>query len=507
MLRKLTLCAIFLLPLSTLGQENVTPIASQSNTVPVYRAMVVDRTIVAISYRNRGGSTRIDFNGTNLSPKAEGSAEVQSKKGDISIEAEFKHLPPAVTFGSEYMTYVLWAISPEGRPANLGELLLDDGGEGKLHVTSNLQAFGLIVTAEPYFAVTQPSDVVVLENTLTNKTQGTIEQVNAKYELLQRGEYIQSRTSSDASALTIDKNVPIELLEAQNAVRIAEWSGAAKYAADSLNKAKTDLQNAEQFQESHGDRKTIVTAAREAAQTAEDARSITVKKLVAEEQAQQAAQTNEAQNQAARANQEKSAAQVQATQAKAQAAQAEAQATQAQAQTAQAQVEAQDAQARAHQAENEKAAIRAKLLQQLNAILQTRDTPRGLVVNMQDILFESGQYKLKPDARVALAKIAGVLLAYPGVTIEIDGYTDNRGSEQTNETLSDKRAEAVEDFLRTQSVPDGSVSARGLGAANPIATNDTPIGRQLNRRVELVLSGDVIGTPVSASTQNGGANR
>ena len=500
MLRKLILCTIFLLPMSVLGQENVPPSGSQSNTVPVYRAMVVDRTIVAISYRNRGDSTKIDFNGTDLSPKAEGSAEVQSKKGDISIEAEFKHLPPAVTFGAEYMTYVLWAISPEGRPANLGELLLDDDGGGKLRVTSNLQAFGLIVTAEPYFAVTQPSDVVVLENTLTNKTQGTIEQVNAKYELLQRGEYIHSRTSSDVSALTMDKKVPIELLEAQNAVRIAEWAGAAQYASDSLSKAKTELQNAEQFQESHGDRKNIVTTAREAAQTAEDARSITVKKLEAEAQAQQAAQTSEAQNQAARASQEKSAAQAQAAQAQAQAAQAQAQRTQAQS-------EAQDAQARANQAESEKSAMRAKLLQQLNAILQTRDTPRGLVVNMQDILFESGQYKLKPDARVALAKIAGVLLAYPGVTIEIDGYTDNKGTEQANETLSDKRAEAVEDFLRTQGVPDGSVSARGLGEANPIATNDTPIGRQLNRRVELVLSGEVIGTPVSASTQNGGANR
>ncbi len=509
MIRRLALCSILLFPFGTFAQSSMPPAddATQNNTVSIYRASVVDRTIAAISYRDRGGSTKLDFRGTDLSPKADGSAEVQSKKGDIDIRAEFKHLQPAVTFGPEYLTYVLWAISPEGRPANLGEVLLNDDGDGKLNVTSNLQSFGLIVTAEPYFAVTQPSNVVVLENTVTKDTNGTIEQVTAKYELLQRGQYTQNVTSSAVSPLINEKKVPLELLEAQNAVRIAEWAGAAQYASDSLDKARLDLRNAEQFQESHGDKKSIVTMAREAAQTAEDARSITVKKLVAQEQAQQAQQTSEAQAQAAQADAEKSQAQAAQEQAQAAQQQAQAESMQAQAQTRQAETEAQDAQQRANQAESDKAAMRARLLQQLNAILQTRDTPRGLVVSMQDILFETGQYKLKPDAREALAKISGVLLAYPGLNIEIDGYTDNVGSEQANETLSDKRAEAVEDFLRTQGVSPGSLSAQGLGESNPVATNDTPIGRQLNRRVELVLSGDAIGAPISASAPDASGNQ
>jgi outer membrane protein OmpA-like peptidoglycan-associated protein len=480
--------------------------APQNDNVPIFRVTVVDRTIASISYRNRGGSTKLEFQGTGLAPNSGGSAEAKSEKGAIDVEAEFKHLPAATSFGPEYLTYVLWAISPEGRPVNLGEVLVDDDGNGKLAVTSALQAFGMVVTAEPYFSVSQPSDLVVLENVVTPDTNGTIEQINAKYELLERGEYTQNLSSTQVQPLVMDKRIPLELFEARNAVRIAEWTGAAQYAGDTLDKAKTDLQNAEQFQVSKGDRKSIVTMSREAVQTAEDARTITVKKEQAQQQAQQrqeqAAQTDQARADAQQANQEKMQAQA-ATE------QAQTQAEVAQTQAQQARSEAQDARERAARAENDKAAMRARLLAQLNAVLQTRDTVRGLVVNMQDILFESGQYRLKPGAREALAKISGILLAYPGLTVEIDGYTDNIGSSQANEALSERRARAVQEFLVKQGVPPNSVSAQGLGDVNPTATNDTPIGRQLNRRVELVLSGEVIGTPVSAraQTSNGQMSR
>jgi outer membrane protein OmpA-like peptidoglycan-associated protein len=466
-------------------------------TVPIYRVRVVGRTIKAINYRVRSAPTKVDFRGTSLMPQATGSAEVQSKQGAIKIDAEMKHLQPATKFGPEYLTYVLWAISPEGRPLNLGEVLLDNAGNSKLDVTSDLQSFGLIVTAEPYFAVTQPSDVVVMENFVTRKTNGTVEEVDAKYELLERGQYTLNVTPSELRPMMVDRSTPLELYEAQNAVRIAKWAGADQYAADTFAKAQLDLQNAEGFWESKKDRKDLITAAREAVQNAEDARIITIKKMLAEQQEQttQAAEAAQAQAQQAQAQAER-AAQAKAQAEAAQAA-AQQQQQQAQAEAAQAQDQAEQAREQAAQAEKEKLAMRAKLLQQLNTILQTRDTARGLVVNMSDILFESGQYRLKAGAREALAKIAGVILTYPGLTLEVDGYTDNVGGEQRNFALSQKRAESVRNFLIEQGVPENSISARGLGEANPVATNDTRIGRQLNRRVELVLGGKVIGAKVA----------
>lgn len=496
---------IFVSLLTAAGWAQTEPPAR--GDVPIYRITVVARSIKAINYQHRSGSTKVDFRGTSLLPDARGTAEVQSKQGAIHVDAEFKHLRPASMFGPEYLTYVLWAISPEGRPVNLGEVLPNDDGNSKLDVSSSLQSFGLIVTAEPYFAVTQPSDVVVMENFVTRHTNGTIEEVDAKYELLQRGQYTLNVSPSDLHPIVLAPNVPLELDEARNAVRIAGWAGAKQYASGSFDKARLDLKNAEDFQASRGSRKTVITEAREAAQMAEDARVIAVKK---QEQEFQAQQQQDAADTAAAAKSQARQAQAEAQQATEEKAQAEAateaaqtQEQQAKAETADARAAADQAQQQAQQAEQEKAAMRAKLLQQLNTILQTRDTQRGLIVNMSDILFETGQYKLKQGAREALAKVAGVLLAYPGLNVEIDGYTDNVGSEQTNETLSEKRAESVRDFLVQQGVPASSVAAHGFGEANPVAVNDTVVGRQLNRRVELVLSGEVIGAAVSTPAAPG----
>jgi len=483
-------------------------------TVPIYKITVIGRTIKAINYRHRSGKTKVDFRGTSLMPQAAGDAEVESKPGATHIDADMKHLDPASKFGPEYLTYVLWAISPEGRPVNLGEVLLNDQGNCKLNVTSDLQSFGLIVTAEPYFGVTQPSDVVVMENMITDQTNGTIEEVDAKYELLQRGQYVVMASPQQVKPMVVEHNAPLELYEARNAVRIAEWFGARQYAPDTLQKAQTDLDRAETLARSKN-WKDLITQARESVQNAEDARLIAVKKMEKEQQAQQQAQVQAQANQAvanAQAQAQQSQAQAeQEAQAKTQAEaaraaaeqqqqQAQAQAAQAQAQAAQSQSAAEHARQQAAQAEQEKLAIRAKLLQQLNTILQTRDTQRGLIVSMSDILFETGQYKLKAGAREALAKIAGVLLTYPGLTLEVDGFTDNVGAEETNQRLSEKRAEAVRDFLVQQGVPGNSITAQGLGEASPVAANDTPVGRQLNRRVELVLAGDVIGAKVGTAT-------
>src|SRR5579872_3030427 len=238
-------------------------------TVPIFRVTVVSRTTKAINYHHRSGTTNIDFRGTELMPKAKGDAHVESRLGSTKVQTHLDHLSAANQFGPEYLTFVLWAITPEGRAANLGEVVLQ-GDHADLLSTTDLQTFGLIVTAEPYFAVTQPSNVVVAENFVRNDTTGTIEQVEAKYQLLQRGQYVLNR--SQYVPVKINPKGPLQLAEAENAVEIARLAGADRYAADTFQKAMVDLRNAEDFMRSKGDRKSVETNAREAAQMAEDGR-------------------------------------------------------------------------------------------------------------------------------------------------------------------------------------------------------------------------------------------
>jgi outer membrane protein OmpA-like peptidoglycan-associated protein len=487
-------------------------VKTPEGTVPVFRIVVIGSTVKAINYRNRE-STEIGFEGTSLLAGAQGKATVVSKQGATRVHAEFKHLTPTSTqFGPPYLTYVLWAITPDGRPANLGEIEPNHSGNATVEVGTNFQAFGLIVTAEPYFAVIRPSDMVVAQNFVLPQTTGTIEQVDAKFELLKRGEYTRTVDNSKLTPFEIKGEAPLDIYEAQNAIQIAKWAGADVNAADTLAKAQTDLQNAQDMQGSKGDKRSIITDAREATQIAEDARIISLNKLEDQRQAELKQNAEQAQAQAAQAQAQAQAAQAQAeadakAKADAQAAQQQAEAAQQQAQAAQQQAQeqaqqasqaAQNAQQRATQAEQQAAAMRAKLLSQLNAILQTQDTQRGLVVHMSDVLFATGRYELKPEAKLALAKLAGVILAYPGLTLEVDGYTDSTGTDEVNQTLSDKRAEAVRIFLVSQGVSPESITAQGFGDANPIASNDTSQGRQLNRRVDMIVSGTVIGTQLGS---------
>ena len=500
MVKTLLTLLVALSSLSALAQTE----PQKTGTVPIYRIIVVARTTQAINYRHRSGATKINFQGTSLLPEARGNAEVASKQGAIHVESEFQGLQPASKFGPEYLTYVLWAISPEGRPVNLGEVLFGQDGKSHLNVTSNLQAFGLIVTAEPYFAVTQPSDVVVMENEVRADTKGQFEEVEAKYELLQRGQYELNVNPAELQPISMDSRTPLELYEARNAVRIAKWTGGEQYAADSLNKAEVSLQSAEDYQAQRGNKKSEITAAREAVQTAEDARIITVKKIEEERQASelQASANAEAQSNAQAAEARAQTAQNQVT-SDAAAAKAQADAAQAKAASdaalATSQAATEQAQLAGQQAENDKATLRTRLSQQLNSVLQTRDSARGLIVNMSDVLFDSGKYTLKSGAREKLSKVAGILLAYPGLNIEVDGHTDNVGSEEYNQNLSDQRAESVRAYLVEQGVLTGSVTAKGFGKSQPVGTNETAEGRQINRRVELVVSGEAIGAEASGA--------
>src|SRR5580692_10675509 len=477
------------------------------SSTPTFRVTVVSRSVQAVNYQHRSGSSKLDFAGTDLMPSANGVAEVNSKRGSIAIEAEFGDLQKPTTFGNEYLTYVLWAISPEGRAVNLGEVLIGGNHRSKLSVTTDLQAFALIVTAEPYYAVRQPSNVVILENVVRQETKGTTEAVNAKYELMERGGYIPTGYKFDP--VIMNAKLPLEFFEARNALRIAQSEGAERYARDSYQRAVKLMDHADGYAtDKHIDKKPLISVSREAVQTAEDARAIAVKKMedvrLANERQDSADAQAQSQQQAEDARRQKE--QAQAATAKAQSDMADSQAASANAiSAAQADAErsrlaAQQAQMGAQQAETDKAAMRAKLSEQLNSILQTRDSARGLIVSMSDVLFDTGKYSLKPGAREKLAKVAGILLAYPGLNIEVGGYTDNVGGDAMNQTLSENRAGSVRDYLVQEGVATNSVSAKGFGNTLPVASNDNSAGRQQNRRVELLVSGDAIGAPVNATT-------
>jgi outer membrane protein OmpA-like peptidoglycan-associated protein len=499
---------------------------------PLYRINinVVERQVKAVNFQHRGGATKVDFRGTALLPEARGEAKVEGKQGYIEIEVEFDELKPATQFGPEFLTYVMWAITPEGRATNLGEVLLN-GNESKLDVTTELQSFGLIVTAEPYFAVTQPSDVVVMENFIRSDTRGVPDQIDAKFELLKRGQYTVNVLPADLKPIALDRQTPLELFEARNAVRIAGWAGAQNTAGDVYSKAAGQLKQAEELHSKHKDKKQIVQAARNAVQMAEDARLVTLqrqeearvaaeKKAAADRENLARAEANEAAQlrakaeaeraleaeRRARAEAEERAAKERAETARLQAEKARQDANQATALALaadeRANANANAARDAAAQAEREKAELRRELTRQLNLILETRDSARGLIVNMSDVLFDTGQHTLSAGAREKLSKISGIVVSHPGLLLSIEGHTDSVGTNDYNQQLSERRAESVRSYLIQNGVPAGTVTSAGFGESQPVASNDTSAGRQRNRRVEMVVSGDIIGTVSTAAARN-----
>jgi outer membrane protein OmpA-like peptidoglycan-associated protein len=535
----ITLAVAITLGAAAQAQSQTQVPADSGNPTPTYRINVVSRTTRAVSYRHRSGATKINFQGTDLMPGAAGQAKVESKRGALEVEVEFSGLDRPTSFGNEYLTYVLWAISPEGRPVNIGEVLVGDNHRSKLDVTTDLQAFALIVTAEPYYAVRRPSNVVILENSIRSDTVGATEAVDAKFELIDRGGYIPTGYKFDP--VILNAKLPLEFFEARNALRIAQSAGAERYATESYQKAVNQMNEADALATGrHENKKSLSALSREVVQTAEDAREIAVKhideeraesersagagreahaKARANEESQRRVNAEAAtadairdRNEADRNNRNAQAAAQQAAGAQADAerdrndAQKKQQAAEADSDRNRAAAASSDAQLK--DAVRDREELRARLLQQFNLILETRDTARGLVVNMSDVLFDSGKYTLRPLAREKLAKISGIVLAYPSLNLAVEGNTDSVGTEAFNQDLSEKRAEGVRSYLTQQGVPESSTTATGFGKNRPIASNDTSEGRQQNRRVELIVSGEVIGTkivslslqPVAAAT-------
>jgi len=534
--KNLSLAVLVLAAVAFASAQTSAPATTSSATTA--SAPTVSRTIKAMHYRLQGGSTKVDFRGTDLLQRASGEAKVEGKKVNFEIEVKFQGMEDATKFGLEFLTYVLWAVSPQGRPVNLGEVTLDKSGNAHMKAFTDLQSFGMIVTAEPYFAVTQPGNMVVMES--ASISGAATQDIDAKYELVTRGTYSSTNTHIQDAIFGIDSKTPLELFEARNALRIAHIAAADKYAASILSKAGQQLMHAEEVYRQKQNKAAVEAAAKEATETAEEARLMAVKQK-AEDEAQAAAAAREAKARAdaeaeARRRADAEAARAQAEQARAQAEQAKAEAermkqeAQAAAQEAARQKEeAEKAKAEAiaqqqvlaaetnkakaaaaqseslrQQAENEKQELRARLLQQLNSILATRDSARGLIANMSDVLFRSGSYELLPGARERLAKVSGIILAYPSLHVAVEGHTDSVGSDDYNQSLSEHRAESVRDYFVQQGISSGAIEARGFGKTEPIASNDTPEGRQQNRRVELILSGDAIGNtmdePAAAQT-------
>jgi outer membrane protein OmpA-like peptidoglycan-associated protein len=491
---------------------------------PIFRVTVVGRAIPAVNYRPRRGDTELDMIGTSLMPRARGEIEVRGKDGYMEIEGDFDRIDSPSRFGPEYLTYVMWAVTPEGRAVNLGELQIED--ERHIRVTTDLQAFGLIITAEPYFAVTQPSDVVVMENALRSGTEGRIDTVEARYELLKRGSYLLDEDYAKLQLKAPEPGTLSDLAQARNAVALARLAGADEYADDTFAKAEGLLQQAEDARERRRNRDAVQQLARQAAQTAEDARIVALQRREeelqareraqaaqreaealararAEEDARRRAEADRAQAEADRLAAERQrldaeAAKMAADRAKAEAERARLDAERerlaAEAARAAAESQAQAARDAALQAEREKAELRDQLREQLNVILETRETARGLIVNLSDVLFDFDKATLRPGAREKLAKVAGIILAHPGLKADAEGHADAIGTDDYNQRLSERRAESVRAFLVQEGIPATAVSATGFGESRPVATNGTETGRQQNRRVELVVSGEPIGT-------------
>jgi outer membrane protein OmpA-like peptidoglycan-associated protein len=491
------------------------PAWGQANAEP--SSGMTPRSIKAIGYRVGGGSTMIDLKSVGTLP-ASGQAKVEAKPAVTLVEVEAAGMKPPMQIGAEFLTYVVWAVSPDGRAINLGELIGDNNGRAKLKATTQLQSFSLFVTAEPYAAVSKPSEVLVLENDLRKGTKGRIFMVD-NYMLMKRTGY---EKLGNPLALSLDlKNVPLQMYQARNAVDIAKSRLSDKYAPEIYGKAESSLKMAENALARKANSKEVVSLARQTAQFAEDARALSMQRQeeerIANEKAAAAAKAKadaeakaaveaaeakrradeEARRQAelaaAREAQLKAEAEAKEARMKAEAdlaaakAKAEADALKAREDAAKADAE------RARQAAEQ---LRAQLLGQFNRILETRDSPRGLVITMGDVLFDTGKYDIRPPTREMLAKLTGIVVAHPGLHLDVEGHTDSTGSDELNQRLSERRADTVKNYLVQQGLDASTITSKGFGKTMPVADNDTAAGRQKNRRVELIVSGEVIGVKI-----------
>ncbi len=486
------------------------------------RERSVERQILALTYPE-GPTISVKFDGTSRLPGASGEAKVERKKGMTEIEIELDELKPATAFGGQYNTYVLWVVSPEGHVDNLGEFILE-GNRSKLNVSTPLETFGMFVTAEPHFLTGLPSRFVVLENSRPTTGVGPLKVSTLEYQGFDGVYQFERETLADFAEAKGEVRSDIE--SARTAVELAVGAGAEKFAVDELADARAALETAEAQYASGTSGPNEMLLAHEVIRLAVDAenkaRERAFEAALARERRASSDRITDLQEAMAAARSEAERNRVTAEQ-KALDAELEARArAEAEREAAAAARRAAEAERRAHAAEEQRiAAEHAKLdaerakteaergrltaedeaaearLERENARAQLRDamaritavreSARGLIVSLPNILFETDQARLKPEGREALAKISGVLSIAEGCRLSVEGHTDEIGSAEYNLDLSEKRAASVREYLVAQGLARENITVKGFGESQPIASNETAAGRQENRRVEIVV--------------------
>ena len=499
--------------------------SAQAQTVEVRRlsnddqVLIAKRHTLAIRYKDND-DTSVNITGTALNAQAMGKADIKRKEGRTRIKIKMQNLGHPQAVGAYYTTYILWAIAPEGQADNLAELPIKNDFE--IDVTTSFQTFGLIITAEPHSAVKLPSPVIVAENTLRKGTEGGIEASKIEYSGDSGSFYVVSTQSSPA--LSADYSTPLMILGARRSVEIARRAGAQRHAEPELREAEVKLAALEQtWPQRRKDEEKFSGLAHDVMRLGERARELAVERYYqARLEAERRAASNtiaDARSEADRARDDAERARIETERARQDAAasqdaagraerelaearlrveQAQTEADRAKAREDLARVEAERARMEADQAKQDKNELQQRLFTSISAILETRREARGLIVNLSDVLFDFNQASLKPGAREKLSKLAGILMAYPGTFhMEIEGHTDAVGSQDYNQKLSEDRAQTVNEYLLKAGVrSDRIVAVRGFGKLKPVTTNDTAEGRQMNRRVELVIT-DLDLVPIS----------
>lgn len=483
------------------------------------RERFAKRTTLAVRYVENKKTT-VNLTGTPLAPRVIGKADVDYKRSDARIRLKVENLDNPQTFGPFYTTFIVWAVTPEGLVENLIEL--PTGYTAQVQTRTNAQTFGLIITAEPHSAVKLPSQKLIAETTLPKKTTAGVQTVQADYGG-DRGNFYET---AEDSSLKPDYSTPRLVLGARRSLDIARRAGAQEFAGEEFRQASDKLATLEQlWPRNLKDENKFSGIARDVMRLGQLARDLSVEReetaRIENERQERLRRLEEARQQAERATADAERTRLEAERARAEAERAKAEAERAErsaaderarreqaareseAIRAKAESERRAAEEATRRAESERAAARAdaeqakrerdaalqRLYVSLSEILDTKRETRGFIVNIGDVLFDTGRATLKPGAREKLSRLAGILVAYPGtLSLEIEGHTDSVGSDELNNRLSQSRAESVRDYLTTAGVkPERIKAVRGFGKTKPVTTNDTAAGRQMNRRVEVVI--------------------
>ncbi|HOB52023.1 MAG TPA: OmpA family protein [Acidobacteriota bacterium] len=432
---------------------------------------------------------KVPFQATDRAPVAEVKAKVKGAAGQITVEMEYKNLVPAILFGGDITTYVVWAITPAGEVENLGQVATSDKNGSSRFATAK-KDFALVITAEPLAPVSNPSDILIFYSGAPAPKDAK-SRTFAFAGLVDKSELFTCKNKS-IRGMSYSNTTPVTLLQAQKAVELAERFKTDLVLPEAVKSAKSALAQATNLLTEKGaGNKAGQDSARRAVEFASQAlkehfRIVEEKAaaaLEAKRQAEKAALTQQATDaDTARRKTEVSLQQSETARKQAEEAQRRAEASIAESKRELAKLDQERARLKA-----ERDALANRLSGALAMVSATTETARGYVVSLSDITFDTGKATLKTDAKYSLAKLAGILTLLQEMTLSVEGHTDSTGSAETNQKLSAARANSVMTFLKEMGVAETRMTAKGFGPDQPVAPNDTAEGRARNRRVEIIL--------------------